>query len=92
MMAAWKQIAFETLFATGMVAATAYILFVSLKSGVVVGKWPGQICKRSERPILYWVGVAAYAFCFACSIYIFVIIFKGDFFGPKWPTLPGNHN
>ena len=88
-MAILKQVALENLFAIGMFILTAYILWVSLKTGLVFGKWPGQVCDKRNRPVLYWLGVSAYAFCFGCSIYILILIIKADIVAANWPA-PAN--
>jgi hypothetical protein len=82
-----KSIGFQTLFAIGMVALTAYILYIGLKIGAVFGKWPGQVCKRSENPIGYWVGISVYAFIFACSLWILYLVIKDDIVIANWPTI-----
>jgi hypothetical protein len=87
-LAIFKQVAFETLFAVGLVVVSSYILWVSLKTGLVFGRWPGQVCNKNENPIVYWFGVSVYAFFLACSIYILVMVIKGDIIAFNWPTLP----
>ncbi|HUA66646.1 MAG TPA: hypothetical protein VME24_12410 [Alphaproteobacteria bacterium] len=83
-----KQIAFENLFALGMVCLASYILWVSLKAGVAFGKWPRQVCRKNESPVFYWICVACYAFFFGCSIFVLVLVIKGDILAYHWPALP----
>jgi hypothetical protein len=71
-----------------MVLLTSYILWLSLKTGLAFGKWPGQVCNKKESPVLFWFCIAVYAFCFACSIYISLMVIKGDIIAFNWPNPP----
>ena len=86
--AIFKHIAFETSFAILMVLLTSYILWVSLKTGLAFGKMQGQFCNKNDKPVIYWFCVAMYALCFAGSIYIFVMVIKGDIIAINWPKPP----
>jgi hydrogenase/urease accessory protein HupE len=81
-----KQIAFGTVFAMGCVCLSSYILWVSLKTGLVFGKWPGQFVNKREKPLSYWVGVAIYAFMLACSLFLLIVVIKDDWLLIHWPA------
>ncbi len=83
-----KQVVFETSFALGIVLVTAYILWISLKTGLAFGKWKGQVCDKRQSPISYWLCVAVYTFCFICSLFLLFITIKADIIAANWPTPP----
>jgi hypothetical protein len=82
-----KTIIIQTLFAIGMLAMSARLLYMSLKYGVVVGgKW-GETFNKRESPTIYWFCVAGYAVIFGCSIWLLEIVVGADFVSAKWPTI-----
>jgi|HubBroStandDraft_5_1064220.scaffolds.fasta_scaffold194895_1 H+/Cl- antiporter ClcA len=74
----WKQVAFENVFAVGMVAVSVFILYTSLKYGIAFGGWRGKICKREEQPFLYRFCVAFYVLFLVCSLFMLTIVIRAD--------------
>jgi hypothetical protein len=87
-MAFLKQTAFATLLVIGMVAASGYCLYFSLKYGIAFGKRSEQSFTKREKPFLYWFFVVVYAFAFACSIFSLITVIRGDIVAAHWPTVP----
>lgn len=83
-----KQFALENVVAVGVVAVAAYILY----TGIRFGRWPAQGFTKEEKPILYWVYIAIYAFYFAGAIYVLIDVVKLDITAANWPTSPKNPN
>jgi len=82
--AALKTIVFQTLFAVGMVAASAYCLYISLKYDIAFGKY-GQGCTKRDRPGVYWFLVVCYASALAMSLWLLKAMIEDDFIRANWP-------